>query len=77
MYLAIKANSQEYCEHVLLYADNSLVSSDEADHTIRDKIGKYFVVSKWWIGQPTRHLGDSVRKALLENIAEAWAFSII
>ena len=72
---AIKSSGQEYYEYVLLYTDDALVVSDEAEDIIRNQIGKYFVVKKGSIGPPTRYLGGSVRKVLLDNMAEAWTFS--
>ena len=72
---AIKANGKEYYEYVLLYTDDALVVSDEASDIIRNQIGKYFIVKKGSIGPPSRYLGGSVRKVLLNNGAEAWAFS--
>ena len=72
---AIKSSGQEYYEYVLLYTDDALVVSDEAEDIIRNQIGKYFVVKKGSIGPPTRYLGGIVRKVLLDNMAEAWTFS--
>ena len=71
----MKANGQEHYEHVLLCADDALVASDEASDFFRNQIGKCFVVNKGSIGPPTRCLGRSVRKFLLDNNADAWAFS--
>ena len=68
---AIKSSGQEYYKCVLLYTDNALVVPDEAEEIIRNPIRKYFVAKKGYIGLPTRHLGRSVIKVLLDNVAEA------
>ena len=70
-----KANGQEHYEYVLIFTDDDRVVSDEAEHIIRNQIGKYFVTKKESIDQPNRHLGGSVRKILLDSMAEAWLFS--
>ena len=54
--------------------DDALVVSDEAEDIIRNHIGKCFVLKKGSIGPPIRCLGGSVRKVLLDNVAEDWAF---
>ena len=38
---AMRENGIEHYEHVLLYADDALVVSDEASDMIRNQIGKY------------------------------------
>ena len=75
MFLVIKENCQECYEHILFYADNILLSLYQAQHVIRNQIGKYFETKKESAGPPTRHLGRSMRKVLLDHVAEAWAFS--
>ena len=59
----------------MIYADDALVLSDEAECIIRTKIGKDFAVKKGSIGPPTKCLGKSARKVLLDNISEVWTFS--
>ena len=72
---AIRANGQEYFEYVLLYTDDALVVSETPENIIRRQIGKYFHVKPNSIGPPSLYLGGGVRKVLLNNMAEAWAFS--
>jgi hypothetical protein len=72
---AIRANGQEYFEYVLLYTDDALVVSENPETIIRRQIGKYFHVKPNSIGPPSLYLGGGVRKVLLNNMAEAWAFS--
>lgn len=76
MMLAIKSNGQECYEHVMLHTDDALVVSVKVKDIVCNQIGKCFVVKKGSIGPPTRHLGRIVRKVQLDNMAEAWAFSI-
>ena len=71
----IKSNVQERYECVLLHTDDDLVVSDEVEDIVRNQIGKHFVVKKQSVGHPNRHLGGSVRKVQLKNMADAWAFS--
>ena len=60
---------------MLLHADGALVASDEAEDVVRNYVGKNFVAKKGSIGLPTRCLGRSARKVLLDNVADAWGFS--
>ena len=39
---AIKSDRNEYHEYVLLYADDALVMSENAESILRDKLGKNF-----------------------------------
>ena len=72
-----KSNGQECYEHVLLCVDDALVLSDETNHAIRNQIGKCFAAKKQSIGLPTRFLGSSTRKVLLDNMDESGTFSSI
>ena len=71
---AIKSDGMEYYEYVLLYTDDALVVSENAERVLTDEIGKYFELKKESIGHPKICLGGSVRKLELENGAKAWAF---
>ena len=42
MKLAIKSDSNEYYEYVLLHTNNALVVSENAKPVLRNKISKYF-----------------------------------
>ena len=39
---AIKSDGNEYYEYVLLYIDDALVISENAESILRNEIGKYF-----------------------------------
>ena len=72
---AIKSDGNEYYEYVLLYTDDALVVSENAESILRNEIGKYFELKEQSIGHPKIYLGGSVRKVELEGGVEAWAFS--
>ena len=72
---AVKSNGIEYYEYVLLYTDDALVISENAEAIIRRQIGKYFRVKPNSIGPPKIYLGGGVRKVELDNFVHAWAFS--
>ena len=63
-----------YYEYVLLYVDDCLVISDQAENVIRNEIGKYFRLKEESIGDPGQYLGGKLQKVTLNNGAEAWAF---
>ena len=72
---AKKSDGTEYYEYVLLYVDDALVISENAEEVLRNEIGKYFEIKEKSIGPPKIYLGGHVRKVDLDNGAEAWAFS--
>ena len=72
---AIKSDGNEYYEYVLLYTDDALVVSENAESILRDELGKYFELKQESIGPPKLYLGGSVRKVTLDNGVDAWAFS--
>ena len=71
---AMKADGTPYYEYVILYTDDTLVISENAEQVLRTEIGKYFVLKEESIGEPSIYLGGKMRKVELENGAEAWAF---
>ena len=71
----IKSSGQACYEYVILHMDDASIVSDKAKVIIRNRIGRCFVAKKGSIGPSTRHLCRSVRKVLLDNMAEAWDFS--
>ena len=60
---------------MLLCVDDALVASYEAEDVVQNQIGKYFALKNGSIVPPTRCLCGSLRKVLLDNVAEVWAFS--
>jgi hypothetical protein len=72
---ATKADGTEYYEYILLYTDDTLVISENAEQVLRGELGKYMELKEESIGPPKIYLGGHVRKVELENGVKAWAFS--
>ena len=72
---AKKADGSSYYEYILLYTDDALVVSQNAENVLRNDLGKYFELKEESIGPPKLYLGGHVRKVVLGNGVEAWAFS--
>ena len=73
---AKKSDGSEYYEYILLYTDDALVISDNAENILRNELGRYFQLKEESIGGPPKlYLGGHVRKGTLENGVKAWAFS--
>ena len=70
-----KSDGTPYYEYVLLYVDDTLAISENAEHIIRNEIGKYFEMKEASIGKPDIYLGGKVSEVVLENGAKAWSFS--
>ena len=62
-------------DYVLLYVDDALVVSENAESILRNELGRFFELKEESIGPPD-HLGGKVRKVQLENGVYAWAFSL-
>ena len=72
---AIKSDGTTVYDYVLLYTDDTLVISENAEHILRHEIGKYFELKEESVGIPKIYLGGHLRKVQLENGVKAWAFS--
>ena len=72
---AEKADGAPYYEYVLLYVDDTLVVSENAERILTEEIARYFELKEESVGHPTLYLGGRVRKVTMENGVEAWAFS--
>ena len=57
---AIKSNSNTFYEYILLYMDDALIVSENAESILRDEIGRYFDLKEGSIGPPTVYLGRRV-----------------
>ena len=62
-----------YYDYVLLYVDDALVISDNAESILRNEIGRYFELKEVSIGPPKMYLGAGIRKVKLDNGMDAWA----
>mmetsp|Transcript_6374 Transcript_6374/g.9807 ORF Transcript_6374/g.9807 Transcript_6374/m.9807 type:complete len:148 (+) Transcript_6374:738-1181(+) len=71
---AKRSDESEYYECILLYTDDALVVSENAESVLRNELGGYFELKQESIRVPKIYLGGSVRKVELENGVEAWAF---
>ena len=72
---AIKSDGSKCYDYVLLYVDDALVVSENAEYVLRNELGRYFEQKEESIGPPDHYLGGKVRKVQLENGVYAWAFS--
>ena len=72
---AIKSNGNTYYEYILLYVDDALMVSENAESILCNELRRYFHLKEESIGPPTVYLGGRVRKVQLENGVWAWSFS--
>ena len=72
---AIKSDGSKCYDYVLLYVDDALVVSENAESILRNELGRYSELKEESIGPPDHHLGGKVRKVQLENGVNIWAFS--
>ena len=70
MHSAQKEDGATYWEYVLLYVDEALCISQNAEHDLRNEIGKYFLVKEGYVGPPSIYLGNKVSRVTMENGAE-------
>ena len=72
---ATRADGSLVYEYVLLYTDDCLVVSDNAEEILKKEIGRYFQLKPESIGPPSLYLGGHMRKVELKSGTTAWAFS--
>ena len=72
---AIKSDGNTYYEYILLYVDNALVVSENAESILQNELRRYFLLEEESIGPPTVYLGGRVCKEQLVNGVWAWSFS--
>ena len=70
------SDGTEYWEYVLLYVDDALSISMNAEDVLNKEIGKYWTMKKDSVGPPDIYLGNKISKVTLENGVSAWAFSL-
>ena len=75
MRTAIKSDGNTYYEYILLYVDDILVVSENAESILRNELRRYFHLKEESTGPPTIYLGGRVCKVQLENGVWAWSFS--
>jgi hypothetical protein len=71
---AVKKDGTEYYEYVLLYVDDVLVISENAEAVIRDEIGRHWEFKESLIEKPSIYLGGKCREVELSNGVKCWAF---
>ena len=59
---AIKSDGTKCYDYVLLYVDDALVVSENAESILRNELGRYFELKEESIGPPDHYLGGKVRK---------------
>jgi hypothetical protein len=69
--LSKRSTGEEYYEYVLLYVDDVLVISEQAEAVLRNEIGKDWVLKPESIGPPSQYLGGKLRKVTLANGVKA------
>ena len=72
---ALKSDGSHYYEYVLLYVDDTLVISENAEHIILNEIGKYFEMKEASVDKPEIYLEGRVNEVTLVNGARAWTFN--
>ena len=72
---AKRSDGADYYEYILLYTDDALVISENAERVLRLDLGRYFELKEESIGPPKLYLGSRIRKVQLENGIECWAAS--
>ena len=75
MWAGVKLDGIMCYEFVLLYVDDALVISENAEKILREEIGKYFELKEESIGCPSLYLGGCVHQVKLNNGVDAWSFS--
>ena len=70
---AKKSDGSQYYEYVLLYVDDVLVISENAESILRKNLGRYFELKESSIGPTDIYLGGRVRKVDLDNGVKVWA----
>jgi hypothetical protein len=60
LWLTKRSTGEEYYEYVLLYVDDVLVISKNADNVLRKKIGQHFVLREESIRPPSQYLGGKL-----------------
>jgi hypothetical protein len=71
---ALRSDGTEYYKYILLYTDDALCISENAESVLRTQLGRYLPLKDKSVGPPKVYLGGHVRKVQLANGVECWAF---
>jgi hypothetical protein len=74
--LSKRKTGEEYYKYVLLYVDDVLVTSKNAEKVLRTEIGEQWVLKPESIGPPSKYLGGLLLQVTLSNGMRAWAFGL-
>ena len=72
--LSKRKTGEEYYTFVLLYVDDVLVISENAEHVLQREIREQLVLKPESIGPPSKYLGGLLQQVTLSNGSRAWAF---
>ena len=72
---AVKADGTPYYEYALLYWDDVLMISENAELVLQTLIGTYFLLKRESIRVSDVYLGGKVSEVLLGNRTQAYTFS--
>ena len=72
---AKRSNGEDYYEYVLLYVDDCLVISENAERILRDEIHPNFTLKPESIMPPSQYLGGKLSSVTLVTGQKAWSFS--
>ena len=64
---AKRNNGLDYYEYILLYTNDCLNLSENAEQVLQKDLWQYFTLKEESIGPPKIYLGGSVRKVQLDN----------
>ena len=73
---ARSSSGMDYYKFILLYTDDALVVSKNAEPVLRNELGRHFTLKEESIGPPKIYLGGSVRNVELDNGMKCWSFSL-
>ena len=71
----VKEDGSQYWEFFLLYVDNRLMISENAENVLQTKIGKYFKLKEVSIDPPDIYLDGKIQQVNLNNGAKCWSSS--
>jgi hypothetical protein len=72
---AKQSDGTDYYEYILLYTDDAIVLSENAEKVLINDLGRYFNLKEKSTGPPKIYPGGSVRKVQLDNRIKCWAYS--
>jgi hypothetical protein len=62
-----RSDGPDYYEYIMLYTNDVLVVSDNAEQVLRNELGRYFMLKEESTDPPKIYLEGHVRKVQLDN----------